>query len=84
MRNGRNMSRVMVRNCCLLLLLDEELGDEVSLSWSLTVCEGGLTVCEGGLTVCEGGLKVKCGGRSKQSFNGNAGKDRFRSMMLLS
>ena len=70
MLDGRPESQVRFCNCCVPLFLDEELVEDVSLSWSLTVSEVG--------------LKEMFGGRSKQSFNGNEGKDRFRSTLLLS
>lgn len=70
MPDGSNKSRVRFWNSCLPVLVDEELVEDVSLSerW----------------TVCEVGLKEMFGGRSRQRSNGNEGKDRFRSMVLLS
>lgn len=70
MLDGVNMSRVRVWKCCLQLLVDEELVEDVSLSLRLTSCEVG--------------LNEMFGGRSKQRSNGNEGKDRLRSTVLLS
>lgn len=70
MLDENNELRVKVWACCLPLLADEELVEDVSLSWRLTVCEVG--------------LKEMFGGRSKHSSNGNEGRDLFRSTVLLS
>lgn len=70
MLDGVKLPRVRVWNCCLPLLVDEELVEDVSLSLRLTICEVG--------------LNEMFGGRSKQRFNGNEGKDRLRSRVLLS